>query len=300
MKDVMNRRVLRPLLIACLATGLGGGLARAQVGAPSAPTQPSGGLSSNPGASKSGSTNAGTAAPTAPTTGTPTNGTPAPGPSTPNTSTPAPATPSPATPSPATPSPATPGTSAPGSSSPSLAPPGTPENTEIERGSPGIPNNATTEDVVVPGRPVAMLKGQSSYDDAFKSIKSSIDTVRAAMDKAGLKPSGHPITVFSEPDDKGFKFQAAIPMAAAPDGKTDSKTDLGNGVTIGTSPAGKAIKFQHRGAYDDIDSTYDVITAYLDAKGMQVDNPYIEEYLTDLTTADDPNLQIDIYVFVKK
>lgn len=61
----------------------------------------------------------------------------------------------------------------------------------------------------------------------------------------------------------------------------------------------KAIKFQHRGAYDDIDSTYDVITAYLDAKGLQVDSPYIEEYLTDLTTSDDPNLQVDIYVFVK-
>ncbi len=298
MKDVMNRRVLRPLLIACLATGLSGGLAWAQVGVPSAPAQPSGGqASSDPGATKPG----GTTAPTVPMNGVPMNGAPAPSPSTPNTSapapsTPSPATPSPATPSPATPNPATPGPSAPGPSSPSLAPPGTPENTEIERGSPGIPNNATTEDVVVPGRPVAMLKGQSSYDDAFKSIKSSIDTVRAAMDKAGLKPSGHPITVFSEPDDKGFKFQAAIPMAAAPAGKAD----LGNGVTIGMSPAGKAIKFQHRGAYDDIDSTYDVITAYLDAKGMQVDNPYIEEYLTDLTTADDPNLQIDIYVFVKK
>ena len=75
--------------------------------------------------------------------------------------------------------------------------------------------------------------------------------------------------------------------------------DLGSGVTVDQSPSGKAIKFQHRGAYEDIDSTYDVITAYLDAKGLQVDNPYIEEYLTDLTTPDDPNLQVDIYVFVK-
>ena len=71
-------------------------------------------------------------------------------------------------------------------------------------------------------------------------------------------------------------------------------------MSFGVSPAGTAIKFQHRGAYDDIDSTYDVITAYLDAKGMQVDNPYIEEYLTPLTDAADPNLQVDIYVFVKK
>ncbi len=278
MKDIMNRRVVRPLLIACLATalsfgggslrlggtslGLVGGLAvaRAQTNAPapSAPTQPSGASQTPPAA---GGTTTPPASGAAKTPDQAPAGAPQPPPG------------------------------------PSLAPGGTPDNTEIERnGSPGVPGNATTEDVEVPARPVAMLKGQSSYDDAFKSIKASIDTVKAAMDKAGLKPSGHPITVFSEPDDKGFKFQAAIPMAAAPAGKTD----LGNGVAIGASPAGKAIKFQHRGAYDDIDSTYDVITAYLDAKGMQVDNPYIEEYLTDLTTADDPNLQIDIYVFVKK
>jgi effector-binding domain-containing protein len=35
-------------------------------------------------------------------------------------------------------------------------------------------------------------------------------------------------------------------------------------VKIGESPSGKAIKFLHRGAYDDIDSTYDLITAFLD------------------------------------
>lgn len=170
-----------------------------------------------------------------------------------------------------------------------------PDKTQIEpNAAPGIPDNATTENVTVPARPIAMIAGQSSYDDAFKSIKTSIDTVTAAVAKAGLTVSGHPITIFSEPDENGFKYIAGIPLDKKPE-----KTDLGTGVTIGDSPAGKAIKFQHRGAYDDIDSTYDVITAYLDAKGLQVGNPYIEEYLTDLKTADDPNLQVDIYVFVK-
>ena len=177
------------------------------------------------------------------------------------------------------------------------SPDGKPHNTEIEpNGSPGIPDNATTESVNVPARTIVMVSGKSSYDDAFKSIKASLETLKTAMSKAGLKPSGHPITIFSEPDDKGFKYLAAIPIAAAP----TAKPDLGTDVSIGQSPAGKAIKFQHRGAYEDIDSTYDVITAYLDAKGLQVDNPYIEEYLSDLTTPDDPNLQVDIYVFVKK
>ena len=238
------------------------------------------------------------------------------------TPTPAPATPevkSPPSATPPTPAPASPGTTktpeasppaaasrtpdakapdakTPANKTPDADAPGKPDNTEIEpNGSPGIPDNATTESVTVPAREIVMVTGKSSYDDAFKSIKASVTSVKAAMDKAGLKPTGHPITIFSEPDDKGFKYKAGIPSAEKP----GSQIDLGSGVSISTTPAGKAIKFQHRGAYDDIDSTYDVITAYLDAKGLQVDNPYIEEYLTDLTTPDDPNLQVDIYVFVK-
>lgn len=171
-----------------------------------------------------------------------------------------------------------------------------PSKTQIENNAaPGVPNDATTETVEIPARPVAEISGQSTYDDAFKSIKASLETLQAAVVKAGLTPSGHPVTIFSEPDENGFKYLAAVPLASKPAGKDD----LGNGVKIGVSPSGKAIKFQHRGAYDDIDSTYDVITAYLDAKGLQVDNPYIEEYLTELKTPDDPNLQVDIYVFMK-
>lgn len=216
----------------------------------------------------------------------------------------APATPAAKAPPSATPSTGSSATTGSATKTPSTAEPpaatetpnGKPNNTEIEpNGSPGIPDNATTESVTVPTRAIVMVTGKSSYDEAFKSIKASIETVKAAMGKAGLTASGHPITIFSEPDDKGFKYKAAIPVAAKPAGTPN----LGADVTISESPGGKAIKFQHRGAYEDIDSTYDVITAYLDAKGLQVDNPYIEEYLTDLTTPDDPNLQVDIYVFVK-
>ncbi len=233
-----------------------------------------------------------------PKTSAPTTDT-APKPAAPDTKTPPPTSATPPTPAPPpVPTTITPGT--PGATT--LAPTGKRNPTEIEpNASPTTPETTTTETVDVKARPVAMLSGDSSYDDAFKSIKASLDTVKQAMDKAGLKPTGRPITIFSAPDEKGFKYQAAVPVSAKPNGKTDlgSKTDLGNGVTFADTPAGKALKFQHRGAYEDIDSTYDVITAYLDAKGLQVDNPYIEEYLTDLTTADDPNLQVDIYVFIK-
>jgi effector-binding domain-containing protein len=156
-----------------------------------------------------------------------------------------------------------------------------------------VPNNSTTVTLDVPPRPVVLLAAKAKWDGGFKTIKDTLDRVKAAADKAGLKITGHPLAMFTQEDDNGFGFTAMLPVAAG------SKAALTDGVTLGQSPAGKAIKFQHRGPYDDIDSTYDLVTAYLDEKGLEAQNFFIEEYLTPLTSAEDPYLGVDIYVFLK-
>jgi len=149
--------------------------------------------------------------------------------------------------------------------------------------------------VEVAAHPVALLKGQAKWDEAFKTLSEAVEKVSAAVGKAGLVANGRPLAVFTETDDNGFHFEAMVPLAKAPEGKSK----LADGVDIGASPAGKALKFQHRGAYDEIDTTYEAITAYLDEKGLDTKNLFIEEYLTDLKTGDETNLEVDVYVFVK-
>jgi effector-binding domain-containing protein len=149
--------------------------------------------------------------------------------------------------------------------------------------------------VEVPARPVLMIKGEGKWDDAAKVLSDGIGKVTEAARKAGLAASGRPLAVFTKTDDNGFQFQAMLPLAKAPDGKTK----LVEGIEIGSSPDGKALKFEHRGSYDEIDATYEAITAYLDEKGLDTKNLFIEEYLTDLNPAEDANVDVDIYVFVK-
>lgn len=171
-------------------------------------------------------------------------------------------------------------------------PPGFSPN-DADQGAPGVPNNSTTVTLDVPPRPVALLAAKAKWDGGFKTIKDTLDRVKAAAGKAGLKITGHPLAMFTQEDDNGFGFTAMLPVASG------SKATLTDGVTLGQSPAGKAIKFQHRGPYDDINSTYDLITAYLDEKGLEAQNFFIEEYLTSLTSAEDPYLGVDIYVYLK-
>ena len=71
---------------------------------------------------------------------------------------------------------------------------------------------------------------------------------------------------------------------------------FGNGVQLGTSPAGPSLRFLHVAPYDDIDSTYETITAYLEAKNIVVKDAFLEEYVSELKDPGDPNLEINVYV----
>jgi effector-binding domain-containing protein len=159
--------------------------------------------------------------------------------------------------------------------------------------SPG--DASTAQSVQLSARPAAVVSGTAEWEDGFDTITKSFNALRAAMDKAGLKPGGKPVTVFVETDDQGFKYQAMIPL----DGPAPAGVTLAAPVTIGETPAGRTMRFEHRGSYEDIDSTYEAITAYLDEKGIEAKPMFVEEYLTDPKTADDSDLQVDIYVFVK-
>jgi effector-binding domain-containing protein len=184
---------------------------------------------------------------------------------------------------------ATPAPASPGAGAASSAPVGSGSIPPL-----GVPNDSSAVTLELTPRPVAYASASAEWANGFKSVVSEIAKITAAIKKAGLAQAGHPFALFLATDDKSFQFEAMVPIAAKPEAK-----ELSDGVRIGESPAGKAIKFLHRGAYDDIDSTYDLITAFLDEKGLESQNRFVEEYITDTTEPDDVNLEADIYVFLK-
>ncbi|WP_395664603.1 GyrI-like domain-containing protein [Methylocella sp.] len=183
----------------------------------------------------------------------------------------------------------------PAASSPPAALPAEPASPDADATAPGVAADAAVETVDVPPRPVALIAGDAKWAEGFHAIRGAIETVKAAIAAAGLKQAGPPFAAFLSTDDESFHFEAMVPLAVKPEGVSDLK----DGVKLGSSPYGRAIKFMHRGAYDDIDSTYDLITAYLDEKGLDSRNLFIEEYLTPTTDPDDAALEADIYVFLK-
>jgi effector-binding domain-containing protein len=159
--------------------------------------------------------------------------------------------------------------------------------------TPPTSNDPFGEEVTLVEKTIVYVAGSGMWDSAFDTIVGSLKTVYAAMTKQGLKPSGAPMTIYTATDDTGFQYRAAVPVAQAP------TLPAGSDVVIGKSPAGKALKFVHRGSYDAMDTTYEAITNYLDEKQLEAKDLFVEQYMKDPVSTPEDDLVIEVYVPLK-
>jgi effector-binding domain-containing protein len=199
-------------------------------------------------------------------------------------------------------SPAPPAASTPATPAPSPAPSPSPSSTpspaaEAPATPPPAPGPVQTADpfgehIELTPKTVVIVKGSANWDAAFDTLIESFKTLTALLDKQGIKPTGNPMIVYTSTDDTGFTFMAEMPVDQEP--KNLTKT-----MSMGKSPDGRALKFVHRGSYDNMDNTYEAITNHLDDKKLEAKDTFIEEYITDpLKTAED-KLVINVYVPLK-
>jgi effector-binding domain-containing protein len=155
------------------------------------------------------------------------------------------------------------------------------------------PGDAFGEEVTLPERTIVYLKGHSKWDVAFDTLVDAFKSLNEYLDKQGIKPIGAAMTIYTQTDDSGFQFEAAVPIAAAPE--NPPKGDI----AVGQAPSGRALKFVHRGSYDAMDSTYEAITNYLDDRHLEAKDAFIEEYSSDPVKANADNLVVNVFVPVK-
>lgn len=159
--------------------------------------------------------------------------------------------------------------------------------------APRQPGDAFGEDVTLPERTIVFVKGSGTWDKAFETITNAFKTLNQFLAKEGIKPVGKALTIYTKTDDTGFDFQAALPVAAAP--QTAPKGDIGSG----PAPAGKALKFTHRGSFDSLDTTYEAITNHLDEKRLEARDMFIEEYDGDPAEGAEDKLVVTIFVPIR-
>ena len=180
-------------------------------------------------------------------------------------------------------------------------PPAAAPKPEAPPATPATPAPGATADALDPfgtettltAKPIVYVKGTANWDNAFETITKSLKSLRAYIDKEGLKTDGPAMTIFTSTDDTGFQFEAAIPIAEPP------KNPPHGDIAVGTSPQGRALEFVHRGSYDAMDNTYEAITNYLDEKRLEAKDMFIEQYVTDPLSTNEDHLVVHVLVMIK-
>jgi effector-binding domain-containing protein len=146
------------------------------------------------------------------------------------------------------------------------------------------------QEVTLAEQPIVYTAGTGEWDTALETLTEAFKSVKQFLAKAGLKAAGPAMTIYTAMDDVSFNFQAAIPVVAPP-----ARAPTGE-ILAGTSPAGKALKFVHRGSFEAMTQTYDTISHHVEEKQISTQELLIEEYITDLLTAPADKLVVNIFV----
>jgi len=159
---------------------------------------------------------------------------------------------------------------------------------------PAASQEAFGEEVMLPARTLLLRKSKTSWDEAWVNIVAAFKAVRADAEKLQLKVTGPALIIYRSTADDSFEFDAALPIEAAP--ATPPTGDL----SVGPARTGKAIKFVYRGPFDSMDSTYELVSNYIDSKRIEAEDLSIEEYVTDPVTTKPEEIVINIYMLLKK
>jgi effector-binding domain-containing protein/uncharacterized protein YndB with AHSA1/START domain len=106
---------------------------------------------------------------------------------------------------------------------------------------------------------------------------------------------GAPQAVTLSNENGVWAFEAAMPLVAKPEAELVEV----EGVTIGTSYGGRAIKVTHKGPYSTLNKAYERLRAHAREKGLKETGVVWEEYVGDPAEMGDEALLTNVYIGVE-
>ena len=104
--------------------------------------------------------------------------------------------------------------------------------------------------------------------------------------------AGAPLTISTSMSADSYIFDAGLPIDRLP----ESEIAADSPVKIGQTTGGNSLKVIHQGPYQKLGETYEKISAYLAAHGMEERDRRWEQYMNDPGNTAESDLLTHIYV----
>jgi uncharacterized protein YndB with AHSA1/START domain len=149
------------------------------------------------------------------------------------------------------------------------------------------------ERLVVAPVEIAYLTARSlpTAEAISEAVGQAYFNILAYMGQHGLQEAGPPISISRRFSGAEFVFDAAIPVR----GVSDDTPRTANGIRLGTSYGGPAIRGRHIGSYGNLRQTHEKMAAYLAAHGIARAGDAWEAYVSDPTRTPESERVTDVY-----
>lgn len=155
------------------------------------------------------------------------------------------------------------------------------------------------EIVSVTARTVIRTSGSAALaDDTALStaLGEAYNKILSFAEQNGLEVGGGAPQAVTVSNENGiWSFEAAMPLAEAPEGELIAV----EGVSIGKSYAGRAIKLTHKGPYSTLKESYERLRAFARENKLKEKGVAWEEYVGDPAEMGDDALLTNVYIAVE-
>ncbi|NWH07999.1 MAG: SRPBCC family protein [Alphaproteobacteria bacterium] len=152
--------------------------------------------------------------------------------------------------------------------------------------------------VTLTARPILYVTSSAPANDSAaigQALGKAYGQIGAYMQKNGIAMAGAPLAITLSHESGTWRFNAAMPIASAPATAPTAE----DGVMLGETPAGQAVKFVHKGPYSAMAASYDAIAAYMKANNLAESDMSFEEYVSDPADTPEADLITNIYYLTK-
>ena len=171
----------------------------------------------------------------------------------------------------------------------------------LKRVSEGLPNVDWSDQEIgiteVDSTTIAYTTGSSGTEptEIAAALGAAYGRVVSFITSNGLQLAGQPLSITNYWDERGYSFDAAIPVSGSPERGVgpDSATRMGE--TYG----GRVVKAVHVGPYTGLSQTYDTIEAFLVVHKLERNGRSWDVYVSDPGNTPEEELITEVYYPVK-
>jgi effector-binding domain-containing protein len=149
----------------------------------------------------------------------------------------------------------------------------------------------------VPSKTLAYFTGSSGReaDEIGAALEAAYGRVAMFITGNGLQIDGQPIAVANYWDERGYGFDAGIPVSGAPARGAGPDSPVRMGETYG----GRVVRAVHVGSYTGLEATYAIVDAFITAHRLEPNGRSWNVFVSDPGDTAEEELITEIYYPVK-